>query len=322
MVGVLSSLGVKPASSFVNHGWLSVPFLQQKYLSRKFGIFVTFSMATFLDTDNPAPGQALSTYATGPNWDQICQNIVAAKKPSDPFIYAVFVVKHEDGFCQWPTATTAYSVPNTPWWVANGHPDVTGLFISKCRQYGIIPLIYLCAKDLTFEAANPGFTQAAYKAYLQSQIQEILGSYSGLGGFWLDADNTAFFPSQGYPWTSCGEATNYITGLRQNIITTNNCQGSFVLSESNIVEYEGGTFPGEFVPPGNTDPAESCETIYNQQTWFWKSTSPALRATSLMISNIALANSRTSNYLLNFPPDNTGNIEARMQTVMAAIGAR
>ncbi len=312
------------ADAFFKKGWLTVSQLQSSYLLRNFGIFSHFSMATFLDSENPAAGQPLSNYAVGPNWAQICQNIRAAKKLADPYIYAAFTQTHADGFVQRPTSTTTYNVTNTPWYAANGHIDVTGSFVSTCQSMGIIPVLYICAKDLTFEAANPGFTQQQYLTYKQAQIVEMLNAYPGLGGVWLDADNIGGggFPSQGYPWASCGAATAFVTGARQNLITINNCQGSFVLSESNIVEYEGGTFPGEFVGPGNVDPAESCETIYNQQTWFWKSTSPALRSTSTMISNIALANSRTSNYLLNFPPDNTGNIESRMTAVMAQIGAR
>ena len=171
---------------------------------------------------------------------------------------------------------------------------------------------------------NPSATQAQYKSYIQAQLQELASNYGGIGGVWLDCDNTAFFPSMGYPWASCAEANTFINGLQgQKIIAVNNAQGgSGTLTDSNIVEYEGGTFPGEFVPPGNVTPAESVETIYNAQQWFYESTGTAFRSTATLIANIALANSRTSNYLINFPPDTTGQIPSNMTSVMATIGAR
>ncbi len=301
---------------------LSIAQLQTNYLARQLGIFLHFSMATFCDTEVPASNQNPNTFnPIALDFDQIIRQVVIAKAT-----YAVWTIKHEDGWCNWNTATTTYNMTNSVPAFGN-YGDIAKLFVASCRRYNVIPVFYYCMHDNWFEANNPGFTQAAYKSYAQAQLLEITQNYGWLGGIWIDAANTATgFPSMGYPWNSSAELVAYVNTL-QNFLCINNAQHNLPpsLTESNIAEYEGANLPGEFVQAGNTDPAECCETVYDNgspSSWFWKSTNPALRSTSTLISNIALANSRTSNYLINFPPDNTGQIPSNFQTVIAAIGAR
>src|SRR5579864_2636936 len=48
---------------------------------------------------------------------------------------AIFVAKHADGFCNWPTDYTNYSVKNSPW--KNGKGDVVKEFTDACKSAGI-----------------------------------------------------------------------------------------------------------------------------------------------------------------------------------------
>ena len=185
-------------------------------------------------------------------------------------------------------------------------------FVAECQASSIIPEAYFCAKDLKFRADNPSWAsqQTQYKDYKRTLILEVLNRYPGLRGVWIDADNTAFFASQGFPWGSCNEASTFITNNKQNLLAANNCQGTFTLSDGPIVVYEGGGFPGEFVANGNVAPSECCETIYTSGLgpWFYKAGFATIKDAAAAAALRNLANSRASNFLYNVPADTTGNI--------------
>ncbi len=305
----------------------SAATIQANYVNQGLGIFLHFNLDTFLDTDGSDGSHAVNTFnPSALSIDQWITNISAAKAR-----YAVLTVKHISGFCLWPSLQTTYNVSTTTWYTNNSNLDIASSFATKCRNANINPVFYFCVKDNNFEINNPSPSQALYKSFSEAQLRELLNNYGSIGGIWVDANNTAFFGSTGYPWASVNECRAFIHGQKPTALCIDNDRTHPNNNTSNdIVVYEGGNTPGDFVAGGNAANAECCETINADSlgaggafdSWFWKSTVPPFKNTSTLISNIATANSRNSSYLINFPPDNTGNIESRMQTVMAAIGAR
>jgi alpha-L-fucosidase len=297
--------------------------LQSQYVAKQFGVTLHFNNVTFTDQESPVTPPSIDAFnPSALNIDQWMTSIKAAKAT-----YAELTAKHITGFCLWPTATTTYNITNCSWYDAHGGIDVVKLFVEKCAQYGLAASLYFCGKDYTFEANNPGYTQADYLAYDQAQLTELLTNYGKLLSIKLDATNTVFQPSNGYPWADGGAACTFIRSAQSRIVCAHNAQHNLPpsLAESNIAVYEGANLPGEFVQAGNTDPAECWDTIYDNgspSSWFWKSSAPTMQTSSALIAKIALANSRGATYNLNVPPDNTGAIESRMVTVLNAIGAR
>lgn len=307
MVGVPISLQVP-----------SLPQLQQRDVARGLKTFVHFGPQTFNNTENPVTPPSTSIFAPTScdptQW--VAQAKIAKAKAS------ILTVSHSTGFRLYDSPTSSYTIKNSPFWATSGGMNIAPVWAASCRDNNIAPIFYVCAKNLDFEANNPEFTQAAYKSYLQTLIAELVAF--GCVGIWLDADNAAFFGSQGYPWASCIEACNYVRSLDPSLICINNSRTK-TLADTNIAVYEGANFPGEFVGSGNTIPSECCETAYDDggiASWFWKSTVPTLRSVPTLIANIALCAARMSSYTINWPPDNTGLIESRMQTGIAAVGAR
>jgi alpha-L-fucosidase len=308
-----SSAIVRPRSALAmsHHGDSSTTAtLQASYVARKLGIFLHFSMFTFFATD--PIGQPESAFAPSAlSIDNWITNIVAAKAT-----YACLTAKHDDGFCLWNTSTTTHNVMNSP--VAS---DIVASFTTKCRAAGIMPVLYLSIGDAV--VGGLGLSQAQYLTYMQTQITELLTNYGSIGALWLD-DGFWNFGTY-FPWASDVQMMNYIRSQQRDCLIANNSHVGN-LSDTDIVEFEiGGNGP---VPSNNTFPAEVVETaqqLNGIDTWFWRSSGQGtvtLKSASTLIANLATYNARGATYMINFPPDTTGNIPASEAAVMAALGSR
>ena len=94
--------------------------------------------------------------------------------------YAILVCKHHDGFANWPSKYTEYSVANTPW--MDGKGDIVRLFTDACRKYDIkVGLYYSPAQ---FGSAK--MEQKEYDDYFINQISELLTNYGKIDYLWFD----------------------------------------------------------------------------------------------------------------------------------------
>ncbi len=94
--------------------------------------------------------------------------------------YAVLVCKHHDGFANWPSKYTDYSVANTPW--MDGKGDIVRLYTDACRKYGIkVGLYYSPAQ---FGSSKMNSTE--YDDYFINQISELLTNYGKIDYLWFD----------------------------------------------------------------------------------------------------------------------------------------
>ena len=95
------------------------------------GAIIHFGTNTFLDRewgDGTADPKVFNPTQFDPEqWMQALQSAGVR--------YVVFVAKHHDGFCLWPTAQTDYSVKSSPW--ENGHGDVVRRVEEAAGKYGL-----------------------------------------------------------------------------------------------------------------------------------------------------------------------------------------
>ena len=98
----------------------------------------------------------------------------------------LFVAKHHDGFCLWPTAQTDYSVKSSPW--RNGQGDLVREVSAAARKYGLKFGIYLSPWD----RHEPRYEDSiAYDKYYAAQLDELAQNYGELVEFWLDGAGSA-----------------------------------------------------------------------------------------------------------------------------------
>jgi alpha-L-fucosidase len=95
--------------------------------------------------------------------------------------YVIFVAKHHDGFCLWPTGQTDYSVKASPW--ENGRGDVVKRVEQAARKYGMKFGVYLSPWD----RHEPRYANnAEYDKYYAAELDELVQGYGNLEEFWLD----------------------------------------------------------------------------------------------------------------------------------------
>ena len=170
----LGSFGLAAAQNAVD---LKPSPQQVEWQDLEIGAIIHFGTNTFLDRewgDGTADPKVFNPTEFDP--EQWMQALQAAGVR-----YVVFVAKHHDGFCLWPTAQTDYSVKSSPW--ENGHGDVVRRVEEAARKYGLRFGVYLSPWD----RHEPRYKNSAeYDNYYSAELQELAQGYGELEEFWLD----------------------------------------------------------------------------------------------------------------------------------------
>lgn len=93
----------------------------------------------------------------------------------------ILMAKHHDGFCLWPTNTTAHSVKASPW--RNGQGDLLREVKDACDALGVKFGVYLSPWDRN--AASYG-NSPEYNAFFREQLTELLTWYGKVDEVWFD----------------------------------------------------------------------------------------------------------------------------------------
>ncbi len=151
---------------------------QLEFLNWEFGVFFHFGIRTFNEGHIDWDMNHMELSSFNPT-DLDCEEWIKTSKEAGAK-YAVLVCKHHDGFANWPSAYTEYSVKNTPW--KDGKGDVVQEFVDACHKHDIkVGLYYSPAQ---FGSVNMNGKE--YDDYFINQIRELLTNYGEISYLWFD----------------------------------------------------------------------------------------------------------------------------------------
>ncbi len=155
---------------------------QLKYLDWEFGGFIHFGIRTYFknsfDGDlRPMPPTAFELeHADCEQWVREFKDAGAK--------YAVFTAKHHDGFCNWQTDTTDYSIKSTSY--KNGKGDLVKEFVDACHKYDMAAGIYYSPAQWNNAVISFSDDEDAYNDYFARQLTELLTKYGKIDYLWFD----------------------------------------------------------------------------------------------------------------------------------------
>jgi alpha-L-fucosidase len=143
-------------------------------------MFLHFGVNTFTDREwgdgRESPSVFAPTAFDARRW--------AATARAAGFRAMVLTAKHHDGFCLWPTETTAHSVASSEW--RGGRGDVVREFTTACRAEGLKAGLYLSPWDRN----NPTYGDSPrYNDLYVAQLTELLTRYGPIAEVWFDGAN-------------------------------------------------------------------------------------------------------------------------------------
>lgn len=151
---------------------------QLEFLDWEMGVFFHFGIRTYYEGHKDWDMQTMDAGAFNPA-ELDCEQWIRAAKDGGAK-YAILVTKHHDGFANWPSKYTDYSVANTPW--KNGKGDVVQEFVDACRKFDMKVGLYYSPAEFGSNEKDG----VEYDDYFINQIGEILTNYGKIDYLWFD----------------------------------------------------------------------------------------------------------------------------------------
>ena len=294
---------------------------QLDFLNWEFGVFFHFGIRTFNEnhTDWDMKPMALSSFIPT---DLDCDDWIKTIRDAGAN-YAVLVCKHHDGFANWPSAYTEYSVKNTPW--KNGKGDVIQEYVEACRKYNIkIGFYYSPAQ---FGSSTMRSTD--YDDYFINQIRELLTNYGKIDYLWFDG---------------CG-SENHQYDTRRIIAEIRKCQPQILIfnmwdpdtrwvgNESGIAYSPNNLMvnaldfsinENDKIALGNLKflPTE-CDCRMRLKNWFFSEKDvDTVKSIDELMGIYYYSVGRGANLLINIGPDRSGQLPEKDKNVLLRFGEK
>jgi len=153
---------------------------QLQFLDWELGLFIHFGIRTFYEGYQDWDHLEMDASAFNPTHLNCEQWIEAAVKGGAK--YAILTAKHHDGFANWPTKYSDYSVKATPW--KKGSGDVVREFVEACAKFKVKVGLYYSPAEYTLVKSQWEATD--YDNYFINQISELLTQYGVIELIWFD----------------------------------------------------------------------------------------------------------------------------------------
>ena len=294
---------------------------QLEFLDWELGAFFHFGIRTFYEghRDWDMKEMPLSGFCPTAldcrNWIQTAYDAGAK--------YAILVCKHHDGFANWPSAYTDYSVANTPW--KGGKGDVVREFVDACREFGMkVGLYYSPA-----EFGSKNRDSKDHDQYFIHQIGELLTNYGKIDYLWFDGCG-----SEGHRYDT-KRIVAEIRRLQPEILLFNlwdpdtrwcgNESGLAEMPNENVVrmvDFSIQTQAREFLEEDTFLPVE-CDCRIRLENWFYSDRDAhTLKSLEELMGLYYGSVGRGANLLVNIAPDRRGLLPEADAARFVAFGQK
>jgi len=306
---------------------------QLAWQREELALFVHFGINTFTDREwgegSEDPGAFAPAALDTRQWARVAREA--------GFRSLVLTAKHHDGFCLWPTGTTAHSVRGSGWRGGNG--DVVRDFVDACGAEGLGAGLYLSPWDRHEPRYGAG---KAYDDFYIAQLTELLTRYGPIAEVWFDGANGEG-PNgkrQAYDWprihrtvralqpgavifSDAGPDVRWIGNERG--VAGSTC---WAMVDPARVPYAGFDRPwvGEVLQQGDPygsvwRPGETDVSI--RPGWFWHAAEDAkVRSPDNLVDLYCNSVGRNSKLLLNVPPTREGRFHENDIASLRGFGQR
>ncbi len=281
---------------------------QLEFLDWEFGVFFHFGIRSFYPGHKDWDDKPMDVSAFNPDHLD-CDDWIRTVRDAGAK-YAILVCKHHDGFANWPTKYSDYSVANAPW--KDGKGDVVREFVDACRKYDIkVGLYYSPAQwggQTAFESGKE------YDDYFINQISELLSDYGRIDYLWFDGCG-----SENHEYDQ-PRIIDAIRSLQPEILIFNmwdpdtawvgNEDGFAPMSNSNLrdaVDFSMMTMEKEQMKERLYLPAE-CDCKMRSAWFDCEPNEHTLKTLDELIGMYEMSVGRGANFLLNIGPDCHGQL--------------
>ena len=294
---------------------------QLDFLNWEFGVFFHFGIRTFNEGHKDWDMKEMKLSSFNPT-DLDCDEWIKTVSEVGAR-YAVLVCKHHDGFANWPSAYTDYSVKNTPW--KDGKGDVVREYVDACRKYGVKVGLYYSPAQFGSSKMNG----KEYDDYFINQIRELLLGYGKIDYLWFDGCG-----SEGHVYDH-KRIVGEIFRLQPDILTfcdpewfpcvrwVGNEDGYASLDNPYVVsKWDYSQLTEESIALGSAKflPAE-CDCKL-RGTWFYDHNEDTIKTLDELFGMYEQSVGRGSNFLINVGPDDRGLIPDADAQRMRELGEK
>ena len=286
-------------------------------VNKPIGCFFHFGMNTFAGTSTFSMERYAPSHFTAPadlSTDQWLEACVALGGK-----YAVFTAKHEDGFFNWPSNLTNFTVANTPFCAARRAAgrscDLVREFLASCDKFNVTRALYFTsfnAWSKTPEAAGVNSS-----AMLRAAFSELANNYGHVDQWWFDHGDQFVLdlvpPNSlvlGRDWGLVGTEGGYVKLGRDTLWYPQRSPARFhVGPAAHSSRMSAATTLG--APRGSAGwMGYQCDTTLSTMNWFWRS-GEVPRKTVLEGINVYVHQCLGfgAGLVLNMPPDTRGVVQ-------------
>lgn len=294
---------------------------QLEFLNWEFGVFFHFGIRTFNEGHKDWDMKSMDISTFNPT-SLDCEDWIKTASEAGAR-YAVLVCKHHDGFANWPSAYTEYSVKNTPW--KNGNGDVVLEFVNACRKYNVKVGLYYSPAQFGSDKMNG----KEYDDYFINQISELLAGYGKIDYLWFDGCG-----SEGHEYDT-KRIVAKIRELQPHILIFNmwdpdtrwigNESGLAPLCNKSVVsalDFSVQTEEKDELAELKFLPGE-CDCRMRLENWFYSdSDEDTVKSVDELMGLYMYSVGRGSNLLLNIGPDRRGLLPQKDKDVLLQFGQK